>query len=99
MANGTSTVSFHAFHKAVDKLVAPLAAQALDLRSSNAREAGISIQMLAEAMGDDFEQAAYKLMQKEGLIKVIHAGKTILAEVGLHAIVGILNNVCSAKVV
>ena len=55
--------------------------------------------MLAEAMGDDFEQAAYKLMQKEGLIKVIHAGKTILAEVGLHAIVGILNNVCSAKVV
>ena len=55
--------------------------------------------MLAEAMGDDFEQAAWKLMQKEGLIKLMHSGTKILAEVGLNAIVGILNNVCSAKVV
>ena len=50
-------------------------------------------------MGDDFESAAYKLLQKEGLIKVMHAGKTILAEVGFNATISILNNVCSAKVV
>ena len=55
--------------------------------------------MLAEAMGDDFEQAAFKLMSKEGLIKVIHSGTKILAEIGFNAIIGIMNNVCSAKVV
>ena len=38
-------------------------------------------------------------MQKEGLIKLMHSGTRILAEVGLTAVVGILNNVCSAKVV
>ena len=55
--------------------------------------------MLAEAMGDDFESAAYKLMQKEGLIKLMHSGTKILAEVALNSVIGILNNVCSAKVV
>ena len=99
VANGTSSISFQAFHKAVDKLVGPLTAQALDLRSSSAREAGYAIQMLAESMGDDFEHAAFKFMQKEGLIKLLHNGKQILAEVGFNAIIGILNNVCSAKVV
>ena len=58
VANGTSSISFQGFHKAVDKLVGPLTAQALDLRSTSAREAGYAIQMLAEAMGDDFEHAA-----------------------------------------
>ena len=55
--------------------------------------------MLAEAMGDDFEQAAYKLMSKEGLVKVMHSGTKILAEIGFNAIIGIMNNVCSTKVV
>ena len=99
VANGTSSVSFHNFHKAIDKLSPPLATQALDLRSSNAKEAGFCIQMLAEAMGDDFESAAYKLLQKEALMKVMHAGKTILAEIGFHATIAILNNVCSEKVI
>ena len=55
--------------------------------------------MLAEAMGIDFESAAYKLLNKEALVKLIHSGKHILAEIGTSAIVSILNNVCSAKVV
>ena len=55
--------------------------------------------MLAGAMGDDFESAAYKLLQKEAVMKVMHAGKSILAEVGFNATIGILNNVCSSKVV
>ena len=32
-------------------------------------------------------------------MKVMHAGKTILAEIGFHATIAILNNVCSEKVV
>ena len=55
--------------------------------------------MLAEAMGDDFELVAFKLMQKEGLIKLLHSGTKILADVAFNAIVGIINNVCSTKVV
>lgn len=55
--------------------------------------------MLAEAMGADFESAAYKLLTKDGLIKLLHNGKHILAEIGFHTVVGILNNVCSIKVI
>ena len=55
--------------------------------------------MLAEAMGVDFESAAYKLLTKDGLIKLLHNGKHILAEIGFTTVVGILHNVCSVKVV
>lgn len=55
--------------------------------------------MLAEALGEDFESAAYRLMTKDALVKLMHAGKHILAEIGTTTIVGILRNVCSAKVI
>ena len=55
--------------------------------------------MLAEAMGADFESAAYKIFTKDGLIKLLHNGKHILAEIGFNTCVGILHNVCSLKVV
>lgn len=55
--------------------------------------------MLAEALGNDFESVAYRLITKDGLVKLMHAGKSILAEIGTIAIVGILRNVCSTKVV
>ena len=55
--------------------------------------------MLAEAMGIDFESAAYKLVNKDALIKLMHNGKHILAEIGTSSMISILNNVCSAKVV
>lgn len=57
------------------------------------------MQMMAESLGDDFESAAYRLLTKDGLVKLVHAGKHILAEIGTTTIVGILRNVCSAKVV
>ena len=55
--------------------------------------------MLAEVMGLDFESAAYKLMTKDGLVKLMHYGKHILAEIGTSAVISILNNVYSVKVV
>jgi len=55
--------------------------------------------MLAEALGNDFESAAFRMITKDGLVKLMHAGKSILAEIGTIAIVGILHNVCSAKVI
>ena len=55
--------------------------------------------MIAESLGDEFESAAYRLITKDGLVKLMHAGKHILAEIGTSTIVGILRNVCSTKVV
>jgi hypothetical protein len=39
------------------------------------------------------------MLTKDGLIKLMHAGKNILAEIGTTAVIGILRNVCSAKVI
>ena len=64
-----------------------------------AKEAGSCIQMLAEALGDDFESAAFRLLSKDALLKLMHAGKHILAEIGTTTGVGILRNVLSSKVV
>ena len=55
--------------------------------------------MCAEALGDDFESVAFRLVAKDALVKLCHAGKHILAEIGTTTILGILHNLCSAKVV
>lgn len=55
--------------------------------------------MLAEALQDDFESAAFRLLTKDAVVKLMHAGKHILAEIGTNTVVGILRNVCSAKVI
>ena len=55
--------------------------------------------MCAEALGDDFESAAFRLVAKDALVKLCHAGKHILAEIGTSTIIGILFNICSAKVI
>lgn len=55
--------------------------------------------MLAEAMGVEFEPVAFKLVGKETLGKLIHNGTKILAEIGASALVAIVMNVYSVKVV
>ena len=80
-------------------MVPCLTAQILCLRSQNAKEAGIAIQMLAEALGDDFESAAFRFMTKDAIVKLMNAGKHILAEIGTNTVIGILRNICSVKVV
>ena len=55
--------------------------------------------MLAEALGDDFESAAYRFVTKDAIVKLMHAGKHILAEIGTNTIIGILRNLRSSKVV
>lgn len=87
---GLSKISFNCFHTQISRLTPCLIAQVLCLRSQNAKEAGTAIQMLAEAMGIDFESIAYKMFTKDGLIKLLHNGKHILAEIGFTTVVGIL---------
>ena len=55
--------------------------------------------MLAEALGIEFESAAYKLVGKETLSKLMHNGTKILAEIGASALVSIVMNVCSIKII
>ena len=55
--------------------------------------------MLTEALGDDFEASALKLCRQENLIKLLHSGNKILAEVGHLVVLGIVHNVCSLKLI
>lgn len=55
--------------------------------------------MLAEAMGIEFESAAFKLVGKDNLGKLMHNGTKILAEIGASALISIVMNVCSIKII
>ena len=46
----------------LSRLYQPLTAQVLDLRSISAKEAGRTIQIMAQALQNDFEQIAYKFI-------------------------------------
>jgi hypothetical protein len=48
-------------------------------------------------MGDDFEPLAMKFMSKESLIKLLHCGTRVLAEIGHQTILAILNSTCAPK--
>jgi len=54
--------------------------------------------MLAEVLGIEFESAAYKLVGKDILGKLMHNGTKILAEIGASALISIVMNVCSTKI-
>ena len=47
-----------------------------------AKAAGLAVQVLAQCLGNDFENLALKLIQKEGLLKVLHNGNKTLADIG-----------------
>jgi len=55
--------------------------------------------MMAEALGNDFEPAAFRLLSKESIVKLMHVGKSILAEIGTTTALGILHNLYSVKVI
>lgn len=53
---------------------------------------------MAQCMQNDFEQIAYKFIQKgESLLKLIHNGNKVLAEVGHQSIMTIITNVYAPK--
>ena len=76
------------------KMLNPLKAQVADLRSVSAKEAGTTIQILASCL--DFEPTAFKLLPS--LVKLVHSGHKILAEIGHTTILGILNFVNSVRI-
>ena len=64
-----------------------------DLRSTSAREAGVTIQVLARSL--DFESAAVKMLPS--LVKLIQVANKILSEVGHQVIKAILMNTDTSR--
>lgn len=53
---------------------------------------------MAQCMQNDFETIAYKFIQKgESLLKLIHCGTKMLAEVGHQTIITIITNVYAPR--
>jgi hypothetical protein len=52
---------------------------------------------MAQIMQDDFELLANKFISKDSLLKLLHNGNKVLAEIANQTIVAILNNVCAPK--
>jgi hypothetical protein len=75
-------------------MINPLKAQIADLRSVSAKEAGITIQVLASCL--DFEPTALKLIPT--IVKLLHCGHKILAEIGHSTMLGILNYFQSMRI-
>ena len=98
VVEGGVNISGQYYLNQLGRLYAPLTSQVLDLRSVSAKEAGRTIQIMAQCLQNDFEQIAYKFIQKgESLIKLIHNGTKMLAEVGNQTIIHIITNVYAPK--
>jgi hypothetical protein len=50
------------------------------LRSTNAKEAGKTLQIMAQTMREELDSFFLKMLTKEGLFKVLNSGSKILAE-------------------
>jgi len=65
----------------------------------SAKSAGVTIQALAQNLGNDFEILALKLITKDALLKVIQSAQKTLADHAHQAILSILNHVCVPKLI
>lgn len=52
---------------------------------------------MAQTMQNDFEQLSLKYVSKDSLLKLLHSGSKVLAEIGHSTILAILHNVCAPK--
>lgn len=75
-------VGMEAFHKLIEKLVRPLIAQLMDLRSAVTKEASRTVRIMAQSLENDFNNVAAKLMDSNGLFKLVSCATKIIAEHG-----------------
>lgn len=71
----------------------------MDLRSAIAKKACATVELMAIKLKNSFENAADRYISANCLLKLILSGNKILAEAGHQAIIVILQNVHSAKLV
>lgn len=66
----------------MEKLVRPLVAQLMDLRSAVTKEASNSIRIMAQFLENDFRPIAGKLMHSNALLKLVSSATKIISEHG-----------------
>jgi len=98
-SNQYSRLNIEFYIQQIRKLGNVLSVQIHDLRSISAKAASISIQVLSQVLGNDFEQLALKLIQKDALLKVLSSGNKTLSDLAHQAILSILNHVCVPKLI
>ncbi len=75
-------VELENFSKLIEKLVRPLVAQLMDLRSAVTKEASRTVRIMAQSLESDFNSLAVKLMDSNGLFKLVSCATKIISEHG-----------------
>ena len=99
VCSGQTKINVNNYIQQVNKLGTCLGAQVHDLRSNPAKAASVSIQVLAQNLGNDFEFLALKLVSKYALIKAAASGNKCLSDLSHQSILCILNHVCVPKLI
>lgn len=75
-------VEMETFPKLIEKLVRPLVAQLMDLRSAVTKEASLTVRIMAQSLQNDFNSVAAKLMDSNGLFKLVSSATKMMSEHG-----------------
>lgn len=75
-------VEMETFPKLIEKLVRPLVAQLMDLRSAVTKEASLTVRIMAQLLQNDFNSVAAKLMDSNGLFKLVSSATKMMSEHG-----------------
>lgn len=70
------------FQKLIEKLVRPLVAQLMDLRSAVTKEASNAVRIMVQTLENDFRPLAAKFMHSNALLKLVGSATKIIAEHG-----------------
>jgi hypothetical protein len=85
--------------KLMDKLVRPLVAQLMDLRSAVTKEASNSVRIMAQTLENDFKPLAAKLMHSSALFKLVSSATKVISEHGHVCCLAILHYCHEPKII
>lgn len=87
------------FHKLLEKLVRPLVAQLMDLRSAVTKEASNAVRVMVQSLENDFRPLAAKFMHSNALFKLVACATKIIMEHGHVCCLAIINYSQEPKVI
>jgi hypothetical protein len=75
-------VEMDSFPTLMNKLVKPLVAQLMDLRSAVTKEASQTVRIMVQSLEDDFRPLAAKFMHSNALFKLVACATKIISDHG-----------------
>ena len=96
---GETSQTLDAFPVFLQQLPPLLSAQLHDLRSAIMKEACVTVNVFAEALGEHFEPFLCKYINGAVLLKLLNSGNKLIAETANQCIVNLLFTVQSARVI